>query len=197
MGISLIVAAGILGCNSTLVHLLTGGGFYIGPYGNLWFALAMITIPISGYFRILMPISGNLGKNALVSICKIPFVLGLGLFLWRDYGMSGVAAAFALAPIFNGVYGYFRGTANCGFKRHEISSKIAVRAIAAATLIIITGAIIANLPHAEASITLLEGRLRIPSWHILVLASLPFTVGLYTCWKGLLGFRLPTLKPTH
>jgi molybdopterin-guanine dinucleotide biosynthesis protein A len=34
-------------------------------------------------------------------------------------------------------------------------------------------------------------------WHILALVSLPFTVGLYTCWKGLLGFRLPTLKPTH
>jgi O-antigen/teichoic acid export membrane protein len=192
VGVSLIAAAGILGCNTSLVHLLTGGGFYIGAYGNLWFALAMVTVPISGYFRILMPISGNLGKNALVSVCKLPVALGLGVLLWGNYGLSGIAASFALAPLLNGVYGYFRGTANCGFTRHKISSKIALQSIASAALIMIIGTLIANLPVTAPSMTFLEGRLLIPSWQNLALASLPFAAGFISCWKGLLGFRIPT-----
>jgi len=197
LGISLIAAAGVLSCNSMLVHFLTGGGFYIDEYGNLWFALAMITIPISGYFRILMPISGNLGKNAAISVFKLLVTLGLGLFLWSEFGLTGIAAAFAFAPLFNGVYGYFRGTVNCGYARHQISHKIAIQAIISGILVIIIGTIIANIPPDGPSIILLDARLLIPSWQTLVLASVPLNVGIYTSCKGLSAFRIPMAPETN
>ena len=121
MGASFVIAL-----NHLIVQILAEADFFVGPRVNVWFAIALITTPLSGLFQILLPISGKMGKSALVSLAKSLVGIAGAAAGWTLFGIEGLAAVFAILPFIDGAYGYFRGSENCGYARHELSSKVVI-----------------------------------------------------------------------
>lgn len=178
LGGCLIAAGIVLALNNLIVNVLAGGGYFAGPAVNTAFALAMITIPMSGLFRILLPISGNLGKIALISLMQIVLFMAAAAILWQPYGLTGVAFAFAFTPLFKGAYGYFRGTANCGYKIHSVSGNVALGTLISAALVICCGTITGHMEWAgTVNFTILGRELDIAPLETLLIALVPSIIG--------------------
>ncbi len=178
LGIGLIASGLVLAFNTVIVQSLAGPQYYIGPYGNIGFALAMITFPLSGIFRILLLISGDLGKDSIVSLFRL-FAVGIFAYLlWKPCGLVGLAMLFALAPLCTGAYGYFRGTRGCGCKAHEISGNIALLALASMALVIVIGTLIGGLSQTGGPLLQLPGRsITLPPLSNIFLSLIPSCVG--------------------
>jgi len=180
LGISLIAAGVVLSFNNLMVQALAGDKFFAGPAVNTAFALAMITIPISGLFRILLPISGDLGKLSLVSLSQLGFFTIGALALWPTSGLVGIGFAFAATPLLKGSYGYFRGTANCGYPRHSISKDVAIATLCAITLVTLCGAIGSLMPWHGGMVLTIPGReLTVPPLTTLAVNAIPTAFGLF------------------
>ena len=114
-------ASAVLLVNHMMVQILAGQNYYTGHSANTWFAISLITAAFSSLFRILLPISGHMGKAALISALKAPTAIVASILLWPHKGITGLAAIFALLPLVDGIYAYHRGARNCGYKNHELS----------------------------------------------------------------------------
>ena len=179
LGISLIAAGVVLTFNNLIVQALAGDKFFVGPAANTAFAMAMITIPISGLFRILLPISGDLGKISLISVIQLGAFTIAALTLWPSFGLVGIGFAFATTPLLKGCYGYFRGTANCGYPRHGISRDVAIATLGAIMLIVLCGAIGSFMPwHGGWQITIPGRELTIPPLATIAVNAIPAAFGL-------------------
>lgn len=189
LGMSLIVGGAILIGNEMLVQVLAGRDFFAGHAANIWFAMAMVIIPMAGCFRILLPISGSLGKQSLVALIKLLTGGLVGTFLWRLFGVSGIASVFALLPLFNGIYAYFRGTVGCGYRPHEISRQVAIWTILSILLIGVCGFISYFMEGSMGAISYRDRILVLPSLGACVSASLPILIGAWVLWKTLASFR--------
>ncbi|MGD9420065.1 MAG: lipopolysaccharide biosynthesis protein [Verrucomicrobiota bacterium JB025] len=177
LGGSLVFAGGILMANTLLVQLLAGEKFYAGSLANMWFAASAVTIPISGFFRILLPISGSMGKQSLVALFKLAVGIVLGSLLWRLCGLPGIASVFVLLPLFNGVYSYFRGTRGCGYRPHELSGSVALGGIASILLVLVCGWAISHTSGSMGEFQLNGKTLTLPSAATVALAAIPVTIG--------------------
>lgn len=179
LGIAMCAAALLLSLNTVVVQALAGDSFFAGPATNTGFALAMITIPMCGLFRILLPISGDLGKTALISLAQLAFFVGLSLLLWPAFSLAGVAFAFALTPLLKGVYGYVRGTKGCGFPPHGISRNVALASLAAMALVVTCGLLGSQLSWQSNFTLTIPGRtLNFPPLHTFSISALPALIGL-------------------
>lgn len=179
IGISLLIASGVLLVNSSIVQLLTGPDLYIGPLANMWFAIGMVSITLAGIFRILLPISGNYGKNALVSVLKLAVSTLLAWLAWQVFGLTGVAAVFALAPLITGVYCYLRGTRNCGYTLRELSPSVAILGIASIILVAIAGLLVAATMSEGIAIELGKRTIITPGLTPAIISLIPVVPGLY------------------
>jgi O-antigen/teichoic acid export membrane protein len=177
IGISLLVASGVLLVNSSVVQLLAGPEFYIGPLANMWFAVGMVSFTLTGIFRILLPISGSYGKNAVVSVMKLTISALLAWGTWHYYGLTGIAAVFALTPLITGAYAYIRGARNCGYSIRELSPSVALLGIAAIILVAITGLLVATNMSEGIVIEFGKRSITSPSFTSALLALIPSIPG--------------------
>jgi O-antigen/teichoic acid export membrane protein len=185
LGIALCAAGMVLACNTLIVQVLAGGRFYAGPAANTGFALAMITIPMCGFFRILLPISGNLGKIPWISLLQIAFFATAALILWKPFGLAGIAFAFALTPLCKGIYGYLRGSRNCGYRPFEMSGTVALSSIAAMILVSLCG-IATSFMDWQGGMTCAIGNRNIafPPFPTLAASLIPTATGLALLFKA-------------
>jgi O-antigen/teichoic acid export membrane protein len=143
-GVGLIAAGGILIFNRTIVEFLAGPDFFAGMETTTWFALTALMVPICALFESLLQFSGSMGKSPLLAILKL-VAGGFGAYFgYLHFGMPGLAAVFALVPLINATYGYFRGGTGCGFQPGSLSLSVVGLASAAALLILLAGYLI---PH--------------------------------------------------
>lgn len=191
LGASLMGGGVFLMVNTVIVDLLAGRDFFAGSTANAWFAASLVTYPISGFFRILLPISGSLGKQSAVSLLVLTIAVAAGIPAWQNWGLGGVACVFTLIPVISGVYSYVRGTIGCGFKFHELSSTVGIRAIFAVLLILGCGFMGANLdgfPLGQFEIASRTAQL--PSLQLCLIAAVPIAVGALQLVAALRSFRL-------
>lgn len=132
ISLAIIGAAAVLILNEPVVQLLAGDRYYVGSAANTWLAASLITSALSTLYRILLPISGDMGKAAIIATIKIPIAIILSIICWQYAGITGVAAAFAIIPLIDGIYAAYRGSINCGykpFKMHCVPASIGMSAI--------------------------------------------------------------------
>lgn len=178
LGIALTAAGMVLGFNGIIVQVLAGKMFYAGPAVNAAFALAIVTIPISELFKILLVISGHLGKLALISIIQLSFFIITSFILWPLTGIPGIAFSFALTPLFIGAYGYFRGKQGCGFGAPSTFRSVALAAIASMFLVISCGTITSFMSWHSAHVLSLSGRqIELPPLTTIIIALIPSLAG--------------------
>jgi O-antigen/teichoic acid export membrane protein len=191
LGIALSAAGMTLAFNNLILQALAGNAFYAGPAVNTAFALAMITMPMAGLFKLLMLIAGDLGKIPLLSILQLAFFILTAIVLWPFFGIIGIAFAFAITPLFKGIYGYFHGTKRCGFPIHGISKGVALAALSAMVLVVICGAIGNHMPWHSAWIITIPGReLVIPPITTLLVQLFPTFIGIViTAYSAVALFR--------
>jgi len=188
LGIGLIAAGCILACNTLVVQLLAGSDFYIGAFGTIGFALAMLTIPMSGYYRILLKISGNLGKLSVISLLQLAFFAIVSIVAWETFGPAGVAIVFAFTPLGKGIYGYLRGTKACGCRLHEISGYVALYSLASMALVILIGFILLYLPQTGEFSLEIPGRLIVfPPFKSILIGFIPSILGAGIAYRAFLS----------
>lgn len=116
LGVGLIGAGLLLAFNRTIITLLAGEGFFLGDYANIWFAVSLITIPLTGLYVVLILISGDMRNIAWIYILKLFLAVPGGFLAWKMSGMTGITAFFTLIPLIGGYYGYHHGGRICGTK---------------------------------------------------------------------------------
>lgn len=131
VAVSLLAAAGVIALNPVIVGLLAGNRFYAGPAANLWFAAAAVSLPLASVFQLLLPISGSMGRSAVVSVAKLLLGGAAAIFALRHHGLPGIAAVFAMLPWIDCAYAYLRGARNCGFTPRSLSPQVLLLGTAA------------------------------------------------------------------
>lgn len=177
MSVATIGAATVLVINRYMVQMLSANDFYAGPYVNVWFAATLITIPLAGFYKMLLPISGTMGKSSPVALGKAVISIGAGITGWNLFGMVGLAAVFALLPLVDGFYAYYRGTRNCGLAHHQLSSSVAVYGLICLSLTLLCGYISATNQMTAFNLHLMKWNFEIPSIRSIVLPILMAIVG--------------------
>ena len=177
----LVGSAIVLLANPTLVHLLAKNKYYAGSETNLWLAVGVITIPMSGLFQILLPISGAMGKLPILSGLKLILGIATSVTLWPRFGVTGIASTFALLPAIDGIYCYMRGASNCGYRPHDLGGKIAA-CTGLAMLLVISTYFLSIIPTAKGSNFELAGKtLFIPSAASAISPAILAMLGLSGC----------------
>lgn len=128
LSIGLIAAGAVIAGNRFLVELLAGPDFYAGAGPTAWFAVGVITVPLYGMFVCLRQISGNMGKTALIAVLKLGIASAAAFPLYSNFGITGLAAGFALTPLIDAAYGYFKGSESCGYSPKLLCGRIALSA---------------------------------------------------------------------
>jgi O-antigen/teichoic acid export membrane protein len=142
LAIGLIAAGGVIACNRTLVELLAGPDYFAGSQPTAWFAVGVISVPLYALFVCLRQISGSMGKTALVAFTKLGIASALAFPLYKQFGLTGLAAVFALTPLIDVIYGYFKGSKGCGFSPKLLSGRIIIAAIAMMTGVLALGLLV-------------------------------------------------------
>jgi O-antigen/teichoic acid export membrane protein len=138
--ISLFGAALVLLCNRSVVTLLAGADFYAGDAATAWFALLVITGPIAASYHCLLQISGNMGKSIPISFVNLLGALGAAIAAYHIFNMPGLAAVFAVQPLFYGVYGLIRGSRNCNYGvKAFLNRTLATAGIAMVAVLVVGG----------------------------------------------------------
>ena len=149
VSLAVVGASAILIINQPVVQILAGDTYYAGGKANTWFAISLITTALSVIYRILLPISGHMGKMAAVSIIKIPVAVIISIFYWPHSGIDGMAAIFALIPLIDVLYAAYRGSINCGYRPIEMFLTPAIFCLAFVVLTWCTGTWLNHLPASE------------------------------------------------
>jgi len=139
---SLGIAGFILCFNRTAVEVLASSEFYAGATATTWFAIATVTIPVSGFLQLPLFAAGKMGKSVLIALLQLILGLSLCMLSFRSFGINGLAAVIALLPLCMGAYGYFRGARECGFKPFKLSGNTVCWTFAAMILILVGGCLI-------------------------------------------------------
>lgn len=133
--VSLFSAGFVLLANKSIVTILAGDEFYAGDDTTMWFATLLVAGTLSAVCQGLLQISGNMGKSVAFSIFNVLIVGTAAVVANIIFGMSGLAAVFALQPVLYGAYGFLRGAKNCGYsiaKFFDFSMWVALASIASA-----------------------------------------------------------------
>lgn len=163
LSIGLIAAGGVIACNRTLVELLAGPDFYAGPMPSAWFAVSVISVPLYGLFVNLRQISGNMGRTALVAFIKLTMATAVAIPSFTHFGLTGLAAVFALTPLIDVIYGYIKGAQGCGFQPKLLSGRILITSIVMMTGILTVGMLVATNPGFGLPVTLSARNFHLPS----------------------------------
>jgi O-antigen/teichoic acid export membrane protein len=156
------IAGFILCFNRTAVEMLAKPEFYAGPLATTWFAVATITIPISGFLQLPLLAAGKMGKSVLASIFQLALGFVTAYFAFERFGIEGLAATAALLPLCMGAYGYFRGAKECGANASELSGKTVLWGIAAVFIVISSGSIITIFDQPQQSIDVYGKSVSVP-----------------------------------
>jgi O-antigen/teichoic acid export membrane protein len=175
--ISLLGAALVLLCNRSVVTLLAGVDFYVGDAATAWFALLVMTGPIAANYACLLQISGNMGKSIPISFINLLGVLGAAVAAYHVFEMPGLAAVFAVQPLFYGVYGLIRGSRNCNYGIRAFTKRPLAIAWVAMLAVLLFGSLV------DSSRSLIEA---LPQIHqkILVCPSLSQCLGFTVLTAG-------------
>lgn len=139
VSMSLVVAGVIIAGNRSVISWLASPDYFAGSMANIWFGLAVITAPFSQNMISLLNCSGRMGKSAVVAVGRLGVGAGLGWLGYRQWGLPGLAAVFALLPMFTiGLYAMIRGARNCGFGVWDICGK-GIRYMLGAGLLTVVG----------------------------------------------------------
>ncbi|YCM42411.1 hypothetical protein V2O64_13960 [Verrucomicrobiaceae bacterium 227] len=117
-------AAIVLAINPVILQLIATEEYFAGMATNVWFAVAVISVPFAGLFQLLLPISGSMGKAAPLAIIKLVLSVYLAILAWNTFGLAGLAAVFALLPLVDLGYAWFRGVKACGYSYQEFSYQL-------------------------------------------------------------------------
>jgi O-antigen/teichoic acid export membrane protein len=162
---SLGISGIILGMNRTAVELLAKPEFYAGPVATAWFAVATITIPISGLMQTPLLVAGELGKSVLFAVLRAIIAVFLCALAFREYGTAGLAAVMALLPLVLGAYAYFRGAREFDCAPRKLSGFISLWTLGG-ILVVMAGGTLLHLFPAEPLlvIKLPHKSVSLPSW---------------------------------
>lgn len=145
--VSLGTAALIIALNRPFICWLAKADFYAGHWTNIWFACGCIVIPFVGGILSLLQYSGNMGKSALFTFAQIAVALPLAWYGKLSFGLPGLAAVFALIPLFiKAPYGWVRGAKNCGFHPWDICGNALLSFLFSMSLVFVAGFWIAASP---------------------------------------------------
>lgn len=196
LGIGTAGAAVLLVTNKSLVTFLAGPEFFPGAATNVWFAVSLVTYPLTGLFVMLIILSGELAKIAWIYLAKIVLAVVLGYFAWTVSGMVGIAALFTGLPLVGAVYGYTHGGRLCGTSTMQLTCRrMSGLAGFCAGLVIVSGYLSAAYAGNELPIQLLGRETVIPSFVEMGFASVPLAAGLWLSITALSSlFRM---KPAH
>jgi len=140
IALGLMAAALILLGNRTIVSWLAAPSFFAGSHVSLWFAVMAVTLPYARSFNHLLQYSGNMGKAPLVSLLNVIMAAFFGWLAFRQFGMAGLAATFAiLPPLGISLYSAARGSRNCGFRTWNLCGRGFLELSAVLTLVIGAG----------------------------------------------------------
>ncbi len=178
LGVGLIGGGMILALNKTLVILLAGEEFFPGQVVNSWFAVSLITFPLSGLLMVLILASGEMGHIAWIYAAKVLIAAVGGYFAWITLGMSGVAGFFAFVPLIGAIYGYHHGGALCGTAgMHRTCRRLAGVAALCGALILLCGYLAPSMPGSEIGLAIGNRQFILPSPAALALSSIPVVIG--------------------
>lgn len=173
------LAAGgvVLAGNRMLVEVLAGADYFGGPMATAWFAVGVIITPLSGTLQGLLHYSGSMSRSWLVALLRLGVGIGLAVWLVRVAGIAGLAATFALLPMLQGAYGYFRGAKNCGFRPAELGGA-ALKAGAVITAVILAaGLLLTWYPTAGPVLPFHQRFFHLPGWLEMLAGGLLFVTG--------------------
>lgn len=163
ISLAVVGASAMLIINQPVVQLLAGDTYYAGSVANTWFAISLITTALSTLYRIMLPISGNMGKMAAVSIIKIPVAVVISILYWPHTGINGMAAIFALMPLIDGIYAAYRGSINCGYRPMEMLLTPAIFSLVFVVLTWCTGSCLDHLPTSEHELQIGSKMITVPN----------------------------------
>lgn len=196
LGIGTAGAALLLLANKSLVTFLAGPDFFPGAATNVWFAVSMVTYPLTGLLVMLIIVSGKLAKIAWVYLAKLPLAAFLGYLAWSALGMVGIAALFTLLPLIGAGYGYTHGGSLCGTSTMQLTCRRLIGLAGfCASLLIASGYMAAAFAGNGIPLQFLNREIVIPSLVELSFAAVPLTTGLWLSTTAL--SRLFRMEPVH
>ncbi len=140
LAVGLLGGAAVITFNRSLIELFATPAFFAGHWANAWFALGMITGPLTACLVHLLQYSGSMGKIAWLSILQVILCISLGGPVWDRAGMSGIAALVVLLPLVTiAPYALVRGSRGCGFKPAGVLGPVLLRATLMAAAILSCG----------------------------------------------------------
>jgi O-antigen/teichoic acid export membrane protein len=194
IGIGLAAAGTILALNACIVELLAGNEFFAGKATTVWLAVIVLLVPVCALFESLLQFSGSMGKAPLVAIGKLIVGTVLSVAGYSAYGMPGLAAALATTPLFNAVYGYFRGAQKCGFSPGSLSSSLVLESALAVLLILAAGFFPTPPPVAHAFVELAGRQIPLPSGSEILPGLFVTIAGIFRAAFAFVAFRRSQLR---
>ncbi|MBK1827806.1 oligosaccharide flippase family protein [Haloferula rosea] len=125
--------------NRTVVTILAGPEYYAGDEVTAWFAVLVVVATIASTYQSLLQISGNMGKSIPFAVFNVVLVVVTASLGYRFFGMTGLAAVFALQPILYGIYGLLRGARNCRYALSDFANAGMLAAVGAVVVVVIIG----------------------------------------------------------
>lgn len=190
LAVGLMGGAAVITFNRSLIELFATPAFFAGHWANAWFALGMITGPLTATLVHLLQYSGSMGKIAWLSILQVLLCVCLGGPAWDRAGMAGIAALVVLVPMVTiAPYALVRGARGCGFDPAGLLGPVLLRAAAMAVSILACGWVLEGQSGATRS---LNGFGR--SWPLPGNAELACGTLLVVAGAGLLAVSVAKLR---
>jgi len=160
---SLAVAGFLLCFNRMAVGVLAKPEFFAGIITTMWFAVAVITIPLCAFLQMPLLVAGRMGKSVLAAV--LPLLVGISISAWayRSYGMTGLAGVSALLPLVLCAYGYVRSAAECSCRPWVLFGPVILAALGAITTVLFSGLGLESFPYGEHSFSLFGKQVPFPS----------------------------------
>lgn len=196
LGIGLLGGGLLLAFNRTVITLLAGEGFYPGDYANIWFAVSLITVPLTGLLVVLVVVSGDMRNIAWIYLLKMILAVPGGFLAWEMAGMAGITAFFTLIPLIGGYYGYHHGASACGTgNMRRTCRNAALIALVCGIIIFVSGHFTALFAGETVALVVWERSVSFPNLHALAICMLPTIAGVVLSTHAFLklfkGEKLP------
>jgi hypothetical protein len=101
-----------------------------------------MTGPIAANYHCLLQISGSMGKSIPISFINLLGVLFAAIAAYHVFGMPGLAAVFAVQPLFFGIYGLIRGSRNCKYGVRAFTKRPLAMACFAMLAVLLLGGLV-------------------------------------------------------